>query len=90
MTSMTDHGSSGVSFSDEALHKYNSECGEREGIGRNLVPGTGRERLAGKMCSQDRLCALTHLVLSSQSGFVGVCAIWCRVQESTYFYVRVN
>jgi hypothetical protein len=35
---MTDHGSSGVSFSDEALHGDNSECG-REGTGRDLVLG---------------------------------------------------
>ena len=48
MTGMTDHGSSGVSFSDEALHKNNSECGEREGIGRDLVPGTGRKNLLEK------------------------------------------
>jgi hypothetical protein len=49
MTSMTDHGDSRVSFSDESLRRDNSES-KREGIGRDrdLVLGTGRENLLAK------------------------------------------
>ena len=53
----------------------------KERIGLDLVLGIGREKLAGKMCSKDRLCPLDA---SGRNN-----ALVSRIQESIRFYVRV-
>jgi hypothetical protein len=57
MTSMMEHRSRRAVAPKKHYTKIAVSDG-KERIGLDLVLGIGREKLSGKMCSQDRLCTL--------------------------------